>query len=246
MHVLVTRPEGDGEALKTRIEQLGCKASLEPLIRLVPDAVPLSAIEEASALIVTSRNALRALSTSPALQLALTLPLIVVGPATAAMALEMGFQNVFEGAGTAADLVSEIVRRSREESGVFVYLSGDVLAFDLPAALRSRNVDIRSVVAYRSVPARSLSPRVIEALTSHEIDVVILMSPRTAEIWAQLAYDLLPQPDLSGITYVCLSEAIAGVLKSHMPVAKVEICARPNLEEMFAVLKRLAGRSEAE
>ena len=67
MHVLITRPEGDGEILKERIEQLGSRATLEPLINIVFETIPLSSVTGATALIATSRNALRALASSPAL-----------------------------------------------------------------------------------------------------------------------------------------------------------------------------------
>ena len=40
MHVLITRPEGDGEPLKAQIEQLGCRATLAPLISIVSGDPP--------------------------------------------------------------------------------------------------------------------------------------------------------------------------------------------------------------
>jgi uroporphyrinogen-III synthase len=246
MHVLVTRPKRDGETLKSRLEQHGWRASLEPLIDIVPNAVPVSALENASALIATSRNALEALASSPALSVALTLPLLVVGPGTAAMALEMGFRDVFEGSGTAADLVPEIARRANSDDTVFVHLAGDVLAFDLAAALARQNVKIETLTVYKSVAAETLSSQTVEALQRRDFNVVILMSPRTAEIWGRLVGALLPRPDLSGITYVCLSKKVSEALKTHVRTTSVLIAARPNLEELFVVLKRLAARPEAE
>jgi uroporphyrinogen-III synthase len=246
MHVLVTRPKGDGETLKARLEQLGCEVSLEPLIRIVPNEIPPSAIDGASTLIVTSRNALKALSASPALAPATTLPLLTVGPGTATLALEMGFKNVFEGPGTGAELAPEIARRSKADGGTFVYLAGDKLAFDLPAVLAEDGASIRRFVAYRSVAAETLSPRVADALRRGDIDVVILMSPRTAETWAGVAPSVAKPNDLSRITYVCISEAVANVLRSRLATQNIIIADRPNLEEIFIVLKRLAARSEAE
>lgn len=246
MHVLVTRPKGDGEPLKAQLEQLGCKVSLEPLISIVSNEIPLSAIDEASTLIVTSRNALKALSASAALSPALTRPLLTVGPGTAALALEMGFKDIFEGPGTGAELAPEIARRSKTDGGTFVYLAGDKLAFDLPAVLAEQGVNIRRVVAYRSVAAETLSPRVAEALHEGTIDVVVLMSPRTAETWANIAPGGAKPNDLSGITYVCISEAVANVLRARLRPQNIIIADRPNLEEIFIVLKRLAARPEAE
>lgn len=246
MHVLVTRPKRDGEALKARLEQHGWRASLEPLIDIVPNAVPISAIENASGLIATSRNALEALAPSPALPLALTLPLLVVGPGTAERALELGFRDVFEGSGTGADLVPEIAHRSKMDGTTFIYLAGDVKAFDLSAALARQNVGIKTVTVYQSVAAETLTPQTVEALRRREFDAVTLMSPRTADTWGLLISRLLPCPDLSGITYVCLSQNVSEALKARVQAPHILIAARPNLEELIVVLKRLAARPEAE
>jgi len=243
MHVLITRPKDDAEPLKSKIEQLGWRVSLEPLIRVVRDPIPPSAVKNAATLIVTSRNALRSLAASPALQHAIKLPLLAVGPGTGSLAREIGFQTVFEGAGTGADLVPEIMRRSAS-GGPFLYLSGDVLAFDLPKALAEKKVNVRRIITYRSVAAETLSPITIDALKRRDIDVVTLMSPRTAATWGKLVSDL--PADLSEITYVCLSENVANALRSGLPTSKILTAARPNLEELFIVLKRLAARPEAE
>jgi uroporphyrinogen-III synthase len=161
------------------------------------------------------------------------------------MALEMGFKDVFEGAGTAADLVPVLAQRSGDD-GVLVHLAGDILAFDLTAALARENVNVRSVEVYQSVAAETLSPPIVEALRNRDVDVVILMSPRTAETWVRLTVDLSPPADLSGVTYICLSKAVADVLRSHSDDPKIVIAARPNLEEILVLLKRLAAHPEAE
>lgn len=246
MHVLVTRPKGDGETLKAELERLGCEVSLEPLIRIVPNDIPPVAIDDVSTLIITSRNALRALAVSPALAPALTRPLLAVGPGTAALAREMGFKDIFEGPGTGAELVPEIVRRAKAVGGTFVYLAAEQLAFDLPKVLAEQGVKIRLVVAYRSVAAETLSPRVADALRDRAIDVVVLMSPRTAETWANIAPAAAKPNDLSGISYLCISEAVATVLKSRLEPQNIIVANRPNHEEILIVLKRLAARPEAE
>jgi uroporphyrinogen-III synthase len=138
MHVLITRPKDDAEPLKSQIEQLGWRTSLEPLISVVAEPISPAALANAATLIVTSRNALRSLAASPALQHAVTLPLLTVGPGTASLAREMGFQRIFEGPGTGAGLVPEITRRATSRGEPFLYLSGDILAFDLPAALAEK------------------------------------------------------------------------------------------------------------
>jgi uroporphyrinogen-III synthase len=246
MHVLVTRPEGDAETLQAELEKLGYEVSLEPLIRIVPNDIPSDAVAGASTMIVTSRNALKALAASPALPQAKALPIMTVGPGTAALAQEMGFSDVFEGPGTGAELAPEIARRSKATGGTFVYLSGDKLAFDLPTVLGKEGVSIRRIVAYRSVAAETLSPQTAEALRAGAIDIVILMSPRTAETWASVAPNLAKPNTLSAITYACISEAAASVLRARLGSPNIIVAARPNLEEIFIVMKRLAACPEAE
>jgi uroporphyrinogen-III synthase len=246
MHVLITRPRRDGETLKARIEQLGCRATLSPLIDIVLEDIPASAIEGASALIATSRNGLRALAASPALRSAIPLPLYVVGPGTAAIAKDLGFKDIIEGAGTGADLIPVLSTAWRAKGGTLVHIAGDVLSVDLKSALASEGIDVRTITAYRSVIANALSPEAVQALKAGTVDATILMSPRTAEAWSQLAPGSLSPPELSGMTYLCLSDAVASALRQRLEAESVFVAAAPNLEEMLALVKRLAAHSGAD
>ena len=185
MHVVVTRPESDAEPLKHEIEALGCRVSVSPLIEIVFAEIDPAKLSGATALIATSRNALRALAASRIGELATSLPIFVVGPGTAAAARQMGFRDIIEGPGKAAELVPLIKARAAGQK--FVHLSGDVLAFDLKTALTEAGVDITQLPVYRTVAATSLAANVVAALVGHDVDAVVLMSPRTAEIWLDLA-----------------------------------------------------------
>jgi uroporphyrinogen-III synthase len=245
MHVLITRPIQDAEPLKTRIEDLGCKVTLAPLIETVSNDIPQGALKGAAALVATSRNALAALSESAAKEAAIKLPLYVVGPGMAALARGMGFTQVVEGSGRAEGLVP-ILASAGPAQGRLIYLKGDVLAFDLDAALAEKGVNIISVSAYRSVDAQTLPPDVIKALQTGSIDAVTLMSPRTARIWTRLMAALSPPVQLSGATYLCLSGRVGEALGLFAKPDKVLIASQPNLEEMLALIKRLAASSKAE
>jgi uroporphyrinogen-III synthase len=246
MHVLVTRPIEDAEPFKSRIEELGCRVTLAPLIEVVSNAIVGDAFKGATALIATSRNALAALSASPALPLAVKIPIYVVGPGTAAVARGMGFTEVIEGAGAAADLASIIISDGWDGESRLIYLRGDMVAFDLESVLANAGINVTPVMAYRSVAAETLSPDVIKVLQSGGIDAVTLMSPRTAETWARLVAALSPPVQLSGVTYLCLSERVAEALGSSKKADKVLVASHPNLEEMLALVKRLAANSKAE
>jgi uroporphyrinogen-III synthase len=243
MRVLITRPEHDAADLKSRIEALGCEVTVAPLLEIVFKEIPADALKDAIGVIATSRNGLKALAASPALASARSLPLFAVGPATEALARELGFATVIIGAGTAAGLVPVLEKYAGVNAKPFVHLSGDHQAFDLSAALKPRSIPLRRVEAYQSVAAKTLAAQVTHLLKRKELDAVILMSPRTARVWADLVRALPDKPDLTQVTHVCLSPAVAQALQPLAPV-RTEISAAPNAIEIVALVYRLARSSK--
>src|SRR5262249_49251548 len=140
----------------------------------------------AQALIATSRNAIRALVLHPQRDEALKIPLFAVGDATADAARALGFGDVVTGPGRAAELGALIARSASPERGPLLHLAGDTLAFDLNSALKAQGFAMRKAVVYRAVPVETLPGQALELLETRRIDGVILMSPRTAGIFAAL------------------------------------------------------------
>ena len=258
MHVLLTRPDADAEPLKSRIEQLGHRVSLAPLLTIELQNIASTALQGASAIVATSRNGLRALAASPALSPALHLPLFAVGPATSAYARELGFVNILPGAGTAADLVPIIAANPAAKVGSIVHLAGVHLAFDLAGVLAQLGIRLTALPAYRSVAAETLDPGIAAGLEAKAFDAVILMSPRTAATWA----DLMQKPSfaaaLTAMTHICLSDAVAAEVRDKLPqkypgsplaspnAARIEVAAKPKTEEILALVSRLAAQSNPE
>lgn len=244
MHVLLTRPERDAAALKARIEAIGCRVSLAPLLKIDFQQIAADALTGATAIVATSRNGLKALAQSEALEAARTLPVFAVGPATAQLAHELGFAKVVEGAGTAAELVPIVAAQPHARStGQLVHLAGDHLAFDLAGALGGQGIQLRTIPAYASVAAETLPEGTIADLAAGAIDAVALMSPRSAKTWVRLTAGLPVKPNLTGITHICLSEAVASAL-SRMPGLTTIIADRPNADAIVSAVYRLAGSAK--
>lgn len=243
MHVLLTRPEHDAAALKARIEAFGCRVSLAPLLGIRFHPIAAEALAGASAIVATSRNGLKALAHSEALEKARALPVFAVGPATAQLAHDLGFAIVIPGAGTGAELVPVISAHPRATSGPLVHLAGDHTAFDLAGALNGQGIELKTVPAYASVAAETLPAEAAEALTAGSVDAVVLMSPRTAIIWARLTGALPGDPALTGITHICLSEAVAGALSGRSNLTVV-IAEKPNADAIVSAVYRLAGATK--
>ena len=241
MRVLVTRPEPDAAEQAGKLAARGHDPVLAPLllIEMITD-VPLQ-LDGAQALLVTSRNALRALSTHRALATALALPLFAVGEATAGEALALGFADVTAGPGTGAPLAQLVSQELKPEQGPLVHLAGEALAFDLKSALEQLGFVVRQPLLYRAVAAAELPPQALSRLKAETLDGAILMSPRTARIFAELlaCHDAVTQG--KRLVCYCLSEAVAEVLT---PLGfAVRMAAHPREEEVLALVDSEAASS---
>jgi len=241
MRLLVTRPEPDahrqGEALAAR----GHDVVVSPLLAIEAVTGVSLELEDAQALIATSRNALRALASHPELGAALRLPLFAVGEATAKQAAGLGFGAVTAAAGTGETLARLISDRLDPSDGPLVHLAGETVAFDLKSALRLKGFTVKQPVLYRAVAAPALSEEAISRIKSGALDGVILMSPRTAAIFADLVRRQGAVTQASRLICYCLSAAVAQAVRSLGATTIVAV--EPREEELLALISTEAASS---
>jgi uroporphyrinogen-III synthase len=245
MRLLITRPEPDALKLGALLEEAGHEAAIEPLLAVSFEGGEPIELDGAQALIATSRNALRALKAGPALAAAKGLPLFAVGKATAAEARTLGFATVVTGAGTAAELVAHIVSALDPAAGLIVHLRGDTVAGDLAGELEAHGFRVVQPVVYRMVAAEALSEETVERLGAGEIGGVILMSPRTAAVYAALIRKHGLAAAVRGLPHFCVSAAVARRLA---PLGGVETrtAEAPRLEEVLALIDEAGPREDAD
>lgn len=243
MRLLVTRPEPDALKLRAVLEEHGHEATVEPLLSVVFDGAEAIDLDGVQALIATSRNALRALKSHPLLSEARKLPLFAVGRATSEEARALGFEMVVTGAGTAQQLVAHIVSVAEPAAGLLLHLAGDTQAGDLAGDLESHGFRVSQAVVYRMQPAKALSEDTVEQLAMGEIEGVILMSPRTAAIYAILMRKQGLVSIARGLVHFCLSEAVARRLEP-LGAVRTEIAEAPRLEEILALIDAAAAKSD--
>lgn len=241
MHVLVTRPEPDGIKLVGLLKSRGHDALAAPLTAFAPVALEQDALEGVTGLVATSRNALRALVGTDALEVARGLTVFTVGAATAEEARRMGFARVVKGPGTAADLVPLIASLVEPSDDFLLHLAGEHLAVDLAAELESIGVRVDTRTVYRMEAATALPASVVRAIDAGAVGAVMLMSPRAASIWSRLAVRHNLAEALRHILHLCISGAVADRIA---PLGRIEvkIARRPTLEEMLALVERAAAR----
>jgi uroporphyrinogen-III synthase len=238
MHLIVTRPEADAAEMAERIEAMGHRVSLAPLLEMRPTGTRLD-FTEVQAIVATSRNALRALADGPALDAVTRLPIFVVGPASAELAREIGFTNVTAGTGGGRQLLPLIAEACPVNGGPLLYLSGDAVAFDMGAALSGAGYDVRHQVVYEAVEASSLPGSVVAAIRGGEVAGVIVMSARTARVFVRLAHDAGARGEAGKLAYLCISRTVADALGEPQP--RVLVADRPTSEEMLALVRELAS-----
>ena len=243
MKLLVTRPEPDGTALKAHLVAQGHEVILEPLIEIdTRDADPIE-LGGVQALIATSRNGLRALAETPEIESARGYPLFAVGPGTAATARALGFEIVVEGPATGRDLIAFIAEKAEVNGGPLLHLAGDKLAFDFATELKRLGFVVLQPIVYQSHAVDRLSGSTAARLGRNEIEGVLLLSPRTAAVFARLMDRHGLQEASRRLTYFCISQVTADQLADLRPSA-IEIAARPNLHEVLALTaRRTTGHS---
>lgn len=244
MRLLVTRPEPDALKLRAALEERGHEATVEPLLQVSFEHGDAIELEGVQAVIATSRNALRALRSHPARGTARKLPLFAVGKATAQEARALGFETVVTGAGTVQELVAHIVSVADPANGLLLHLAGDRLADDLKGELEEQGFRVLQPVVYRTAAVTSFSEDTVEQLATGEIDGVILLSPRTATIYAQLMAKHGLVSVARELVHFCLSEAVAKRL-APLGGLTIEIAEAPRLEEILALIEEAATQFDS-
>ena len=241
MRLLVTRPEADAAREAETLAARGHQAILAPLLKIeFARDVPLD-FAGVQALIVTSRNALRAMASRRELADARKIPLFAVGEATARAARDNGFASVTTGPGTAEELAELIAATLQAKHGPLVHLAGETLAFDLKWRLEANGFILRQPVLYRARPAEQLPAQALNLLKSGKVDGAILLSPLTARTFALLIDKHGVVTQGRRLVCYCLSQAVAEVLS--VLGFEVRVAARAREEEVLALVDSEAASS---
>jgi uroporphyrinogen-III synthase len=228
VRVLITRPVALAQALARRLETCGHDVVIEPLLTIEPLPVALE-LGGVQAIAVTSANA------APALGAARHLPVFAVGDASAAAARAAGCLQVESAEGDAASLARRIVASCRPGGGAILHLCGTDVRAGLAEALRDAGFHVLRQTVYRARPTQALSAPTRAALRAG-IDAVLLFSPRTALIFAELVVRQGLERCLGGTDACCLSAAVAQSC-CELAWRSVRIAARPDQDALVDLLE---------
>ena len=234
MRLLLTRPQPEAGRTAAALLARGHRVLIAPLMRIKPVEADLAGTW--TAVIVTSSNALRALT--PAQRAALSaLPLFAVGQRSAETAREAGFSDVRSAQGDARDLVRLVTARAAGAVAPMLYLAGEDRAFDLAGELGKHDIGVRTVVVYRAI-VTGFPPELIAALENGAIDAALHFSARSAANFLAGAKDAgLLGPALA-LRQFCLSAPVAEPLIAA-GAKNITVAARPDENALIELTGRL-------
>jgi uroporphyrinogen-III synthase len=243
MRALVTRPSDDADQIAAALAARGIEPVFEPLLAIAP--VPTAKLDLAGvqALLVTSRNGVRALAAATPNR---DVAVFTVGDATAQAAREHGFKTVESAQGDVEALARLVVARLDPKAGPLVHAAGQAVAGDLTGKLAERGFTVWREVLYEASPATALSAATRDLIESGGVDFALLFSPRTAQTFASLVTEAGLADKCRGIAAICLSDAIATRL-AGLPWRAIATAARPDLPALIAAIDgvRLGSETEA-
>jgi uroporphyrinogen-III synthase len=228
LRVLITRPVVKAQALARLLEARAHTVSIEPLLTIEPLPVALE-LGGVQAIALTSANA------APALGAARHLPVFAVGAASAAAARGAGCMRVESAGGDAASLARRIVACCLPQRGAILHLCGTEVRQGLAEALRAAGFRVLRQPVYRAKPAQALSAATCAALREG-IDAVLLFSPRTALVFAELIVRHGLERCLAATDACCLSAAVAESCH-ELAWRRVWIAARPDQGALVELLE---------
>ena len=245
MKILVTRPEPDAARLGERLRALGHDPVVEPLMSADyidpatgPSGTVTNVLEEAfkdvQAIAFTSANGVRALARC---YTGRHLPVFAVGEATAAAARQEGFDPVHVAAGDVDHLAADITARLDPKAGSIAHLAGTAVAGDLQGDRAARGVQVDRHVLYTMTASASLSQDVIAQITEASLDAVLIFSPRTGRILADLIVKAGLQDASKAMTCYCLSANVAAAV-AKLSFANCLVAATPDEDALMALLPK--------
>lgn len=190
MRLLLTRPFEKCAATKSELEAAGHQVMVLPLIEYGPPSdgglalrQSLRDIARYSYVVATSARAIQAMSQYIS-EIPDTIPLVTVGPKTAALAAELGWP-VWQPprAGGAKELIPYFKNKNLKEKKI-LYPQSNMGLQELPDALRRFGAEVDIIEAYQTLPTPVTTAELEAACAT--VDAVLFYSPSAQSAFQKL------------------------------------------------------------
>jgi uroporphyrinogen-III synthase len=232
MRLLVTRPEPDAAETAARLRAAGHAAIVRPMLEVAFNPPPAGLAPDS--LVLTSRNAVRALAAWPDAAKWHGLPAFAVGGETGALLREHGFRDVRAAGGDAEALIALIEGHAPAELGTILYPAPRDQAADLAGRLGAGGNRMERVEAYRAEPARALGGELARALREGRLDGALFFSERTAAAFVALVAAAGLTESLRRLVFYALSPRTAAPLRNL--AGELHVAGKPDSASLLALL----------
>lgn len=240
MRILVFRPQADAERSARAIAARGNEPVIAPLFEVVrsDETAPPGPF---AALVLTSGNAVAALSDAPAAWR--DLPVFSVGARTAARAREAGYGDARSADGDRHDLLALIGANLPPKAKLLMIVGRDRHE-DVPRKLTDAGYEVTLWTAYAAQALAALPERAVAALRDGEADAALHYSARGADTFVALAREAGLAEQALALTHVTLSADAAAPLIAA-GASTVLVAEHPEEAAMLAALDEVsAGRRQ--
>jgi len=177
MHILLTRPLEDCSEMILKFRSLGHQVSHLPLINVEPLKYEEIKFSDYKGIIFTSANAIKFLDFK---NIDKKLLCFCVGCATEKKARSVGFQNVISSEGNVNNLKELILQNFDPKDGKLIYVSGEIISFDLDQQLLKQGYSIQRIVNYKTNHNKKFDENFVNELKLKIPDMVYIYSQNSA------------------------------------------------------------------
>ena len=177
MHILLTRPLEDCSEMILKFRSLGHQVSHLPLINIEPLNYEEIKFSDYKGIIFTSANAIKFLDFK---NIDKKLLCFCVGSATEKRARSVGFQNVISAEGNVNNLKELILRNFDSKDGKLIYVSGEIISYDLDQQLLIEGYSIKRIINYKTNYNKKFDENFVKELKLKIPDIVYIYSQNSA------------------------------------------------------------------
>ena len=209
MHILFTRPFDDANEIILKFKSLGHMVSNIPVILISEKSYPKINPKLFKGIIFTSSNAIKFLDTKIFDK---NIKCFCVGSSTEHAAKREGFQNIFSADGNVNNLKEIILQNFKSYEGKLIYISGEMITYDLDKYLISEGLKVDRVINYSADPIEKFDDILINDLKKNIPDIVYIYSQNSAISFKNLIKNYNLQNHWMNTNLMCIGEKTSSVL----------------------------------
>ncbi|PZO86082.1 MAG: hypothetical protein DI626_07030 [Micavibrio aeruginosavorus] len=235
--VAVFRTPGEGQDdLAAKIKACGFEPLFEPILQVEFTDSPIQTDNDRP-LVFTSAHGVGAYA--KAVPEGRGNPAYVVGDNTAEAAMSAGFTDIKNAQGTGDDLAALLEAGLSGQNVRPLYVRAENISVDLTVMMAARGIVMDEIVAYRTVPAESLSLNLLRKLDKREVAACLFFSRRGAETFTSLVQQYDRAYALRTTKALCIGEGVVESV-SVLPFAQTLVSQTPDRDGMMELVEKIS------